>query len=196
MLFRSTALLGVLACWLVRRRRRADRRSVWPWRRRQRPDLEPRRVDDRREREDNPDMTHVPPGMTPMIVPDTPRILQYNSKPNPTEHIESVQAVPVQQRSPSEDTHEATRWEQRLGSYEVQGTTPRNPALGPEGQQPELHAYERPSELDSPRMGRTTDMRPVPASSSFAGHPLRRQTTPSVDVDPLDTRGKERSMSG
>ncbi|OIW27910.1 hypothetical protein CONLIGDRAFT_454163 [Coniochaeta ligniaria NRRL 30616] len=107
------ALLGILACFLIRRRR-SDRAITWPWRRERKAQGEPRTGVNGRPREDHPEGAQAAPVSAPMPVPERSGI--------PLADITPVRSEPtvlphpaVQPRSLSEDTGDSRFRPYRIG---------------------------------------------------------------------------------
>lgn len=140
------ALLGVLACWPVRRHR-GKRTIIWPWRHHRKSKEEPREVSNGRPREDYPEVDRGLPATTQMTPPNSNQVPHPEITPIPSETTAPPHAV-VQHRSLSEDVGDPG-FRQRIGSVEVPGTSPLDPPFAPDGQRPELDGRERPLARDS-----------------------------------------------
>lgn len=193
----GVVLLGFLACWWARKGR-SDRLIVWPWWRRRRvQEEETGAVANGGKREDYPEVAHVVPGGAPMPVSERNGAPPADITPVPSEAAVLPRGA-TQQRSLSEDTGDS-RFRGRIGSVEVQGTSPLDPPFTPDGHQPELEARERILAADSPRTRELVDMPPGPSSSNAQGHPIERLRTGSASTaegDPLHVRRTNRSLSG
>ncbi|KAH8906647.1 hypothetical protein BR93DRAFT_927488 [Coniochaeta sp. PMI_546] len=144
------ALLGVLACW-VTRKRRSGGTVAWPswlWRRRNVHE-EPAGVTNGGPTEDYPEVVHLASVTKPTSASERNRGFSADITP-----VSSEPTVPphtaVQQRSLSKDTGDS-RFRERIGSVEVPGTSPLDPPFTAEGRKPELDGRERPLWVDSPR---------------------------------------------
>ncbi|KAB5585663.1 hypothetical protein GE09DRAFT_1210261 [Coniochaeta sp. 2T2.1] len=192
----GVALLGGLACWGVRRRRRKGGRTVWPWRRGGKVEKEsgPLVNGNGGMREDRGDYPEVDehPRMTPVPVSETYHVPVAEVTP-----VSSSPAAPnrvaVQQRSPSEDM-EDLRFRPRVGSVEVQGTTPLDRRLTPD----ELDGRGIPIGPDSPRTQELVSMRPMQSyyrTGSLPPERFRTGSASTVTDDPLQATRTNRSMS-
>ncbi|KAB5583461.1 hypothetical protein GE09DRAFT_1247859 [Coniochaeta sp. 2T2.1] len=192
----GVALLGALACWGVRRRRKGERMAWRPWRRGKTVEKESGPLVNgngglREDRGDYPEVDEHP-RMTPVPATGTHQVPVAEVTP-----VSSSPAAPnhvaVQQRSPSEDI-EDLRFRPRVGSVEVQGTTPLDRRLTPD----ELDGRGIPIGPDSPRTQELVNIRPMQSSSRTGSLPPERFRTGSASTvadDPLQATRTNRSMS-
>jgi hypothetical protein len=193
----GVALLAGLGWWLLMKRRRdrtsGNRTTFWPWWPRRRVNDEPIAMATDRQREDLPEVNH---GLLATPTPPRPEMNQVPPQ-LPVEDIPLgggqptiLSQAPVPPRSPSDEEVGGIPIRQRYNSFEVQGSSPLDPPMRPDGQHPELYGDGEHPMHDSPRALERVDYPHIRASLGAQRHiPAGRwrqgSGSTATDMDPL-----------